>query len=164
MQDTGDRIGTAFTGHVHKELVFLERKEAAEGSGRAQLETHHKQLFSTLAFFLGEVGSKPPKPKGPHIPHQGIFSKTKSSWYSSLWCPCGVCHSIILRGLWRLSGYLQSQHRLPSPWPLLDSLSLPRGAHEKQTCLQLVTDLSLQGFQCFSTLFFLHLQGFWSPK
>lgn len=66
VQDTGDRIGTAFTGHVHKELVFLERKEAVEGSGRPQLETHHRHLSSTLAFFLVEVGSKPPKTKGPH--------------------------------------------------------------------------------------------------
>lgn len=38
----------------------------------------------------------------------------------------------------------QSQHKWPSPWPLLDLLSLSRGHKEKQiSCLQLLAVLTL---------------------
>lgn len=148
-----------------KNSCFWKEKRQLRGQGGHSWKHTTSNCSPHLPFSLGWWVQSLPSQKVHTHPTKGSSAKTKSSWYSSLWCPCAVCHSIILRGLWRLSGYLQSQHRLPSPWPLLDSLSLPRGAHEKQiSCLQLVTDLSLQGFQCFSTLFFLHLQGFWSPK
>lgn len=49
VQDTGDRIGAAFAGHVHKELVFLKRgrwgvrEDAASSTPRALVL--HSRLF-----------------------------------------------------------------------------------------------------------------------
>lgn len=95
VQDTGDCIGAAFAGHVHKELVFLQKDR------RGVRSINHHPPHSPLA-----SGRAAPNFLSQNVQtcQDGFLCKTESSQYCSLWCPPDVPHRTTTGDLWRPPG------------------------------------------------------------